>query len=66
MPQPPNRNPSARPAARAPSRRLMLKAIAAAPLLVAAALPAVAAADELVLHEGWVLRADDLQRLGRS
>jgi hypothetical protein len=45
-----------------PSRRAVLAAVAA----VAAAAPPVAKAAEpaFLLHRGWILRADDLDRLG--
>jgi len=49
------------------TRRTLLKAAAALP--AALALPPIAAAPAaptLVLHQGWVLRADDLARLGRA
>lgn len=58
-------SPAVGPARGRPSRRLMLGLIAAAPLALAAA-PAVGAADGLVLHRGWILRASDLDRLGRA
>jgi hypothetical protein len=47
------------------TRRTLLKAAAGLP--VALALPAspTQAAPALVLQRGWVLRADDLARLGR-
>jgi len=61
------------PPARGFSRRAALVALGVVPVAVAGALsargPAVAApppADGIVLHEGWVLRADDLERLGRA
>jgi hypothetical protein len=48
-----------------PSRRAVLQAIVLAPFAVATS-PALAAPGEgLVLHRGWVLRTDDLERLGR-
>jgi hypothetical protein len=49
----------------ATTRREVLKGLAAAPVIaVIGAAPADAAA-QTVLHRGWVLRADDLERLGR-
>lgn len=44
------------------SRRSVLGLLAVSPVL--AALPAVAAPDQLVVHQGWVLLASDLKRLG--
>ena len=44
------------------SRRSVLGLLAVSPVL--AALPAVAAPDEFVVHQGWVLLASDLERLG--
>jgi hypothetical protein len=49
----------------APSRRAVLHAIAVAPLALIASPALAAAGDGLVLHRGWVLRTDDLERLGR-
>ena len=46
-----------------PDRRTLLKAAAALP--VALLLPPAPAEAAVVLHRGWVLRADDLLRLGR-
>jgi hypothetical protein len=46
-----------------PTRRTLLKAAATLP--VALILPPAPAEAAVVLHQGWVLRADDLQRLGR-
>ena len=48
------------------NRRTVLQGLATAPLLVAAGAGTTIAADNLVLHQGWVLRADDLVRLGRA
>ena len=44
------------------SRRSVLGFLAVSPVL--AALPAVAVPDQFVLHQGWVLLASDLERLG--
>jgi hypothetical protein len=44
------------------SRRVVLGLLAAAPVLTA--LPSLSAPDRLVVHQGWVLLASDLERLG--
>ena len=44
------------------SRRSLLGLMVAAPVLKA--LPVQAASNRLVVHEGWVLLATDLERLG--
>src|SRR4051794_12040421 len=45
------------------SRRQVLGLLAITPIVVASP-PAVASPDHLVVHQGWVLRATDVERLG--
>jgi len=46
------------------SRRVLLGLLAAAPAGLWLTTGAAAAPDSLVLHQGWVLRATDIERLG--
>jgi len=46
------------------SRRVLLGLLAAAPAGRWLTREATAAPDSLVLHQGWVLRATDIERLG--
>ena len=47
------------------TRRDALGLLVAAPVLLSSAAKASPHAERLVLRDGWVLRADDLERLGR-